>query len=81
MPEFAEIHPLQEAETAQGALELYYNLQQALSSLAGLEEFTLNPYAGAHGELTGLMVMSQYHISRGRHQAYQGHCSRHGTRH
>ncbi len=65
MPEFAEIHPLQEAETAQGALELYYNLQQALSSLAGLEEFTLNPYAGAHGELTGLMVMSQYHISRG----------------
>lgn len=65
MPEFAEIHPLQDAESAQGALELYYNLQQALASLAGLEEFTLNPYAGAHGELTGLMVMRQYHISRG----------------
>ncbi len=65
MPEFAALHPLQPAETAQGALELYYNLQKALASLAGLEEFTLNPYAGAHGELTGLMVMRQYHISRG----------------
>lgn len=65
MPEFAALHPLQPAETAQGALELYYNLQQALASLAGLAEFTLNPYAGAHGELTGLMVMRQYHISRG----------------
>ena len=68
MPEFASLHPLQEAATAQGALELYYNLQKALASLAGLEEFTLNPYAGAHGELTGLMVMRQYHISRGDHK-------------
>lgn len=65
MPEFASLHPLQPAETAQGALELYYNLQQALASISGLAEFTLNPYAGAHGELTGLMVMRQYHISRG----------------
>lgn len=65
MPEFSSLHPLQDASTAQGALELYYNLQKALASLAGLEEFTLNPYAGAHGELTGLMVMRQYHISRG----------------
>lgn len=62
MPEFASLHPLQPAETAQGALELYYNLQQALASLSGLEEFTLNPFAGAHGELTGLMVMRQYHM-------------------
>lgn len=65
MPEFASLHPLQPAETAQGALELYYNLQQALASLSGLEEFTLNPFAGAHGELTGLMVMRQYHMLRG----------------
>ncbi|MDE7160874.1 MAG: aminomethyl-transferring glycine dehydrogenase subunit GcvPB [Muribaculaceae bacterium] len=68
MPEFAGVHPLQPAETAQGALELYYNLQHALSSLAGLEEFTLNPFAGAHGELTGLMVMRSYHESRGDHK-------------
>lgn len=65
MPQFSALHPLQDEETAQGALELYYNLQQALSNIAGLAEFTLNPYAGAHGELTGLMVMRQYHISRG----------------
>ncbi len=59
MPEFAALHPLQDPDTAQGALELYYNLQQALSNISGLAEFTLNPYAGAHGELTGLMVMRQ----------------------
>ncbi len=65
MPEFSSLHPLQPAESAQGALELYYNLQKALANIAGLAEFTLNPYAGAHGELTGLMVMRQYHIARG----------------
>ncbi len=65
MPEFNEIHPLQNPETAQGALEVYYNLQKALANLAGFAEFTLNPYAGAHGELTGLMVMRSYHRSRG----------------
>ncbi|MDE7381020.1 MAG: aminomethyl-transferring glycine dehydrogenase subunit GcvPB [Muribaculaceae bacterium] len=67
-PAFAGLHPLQDADSAQGALELYYNLQHALSSLAGLSEFTLNPYAGAHGELTGLMIMKEYHRSRGDHK-------------
>lgn len=65
MPQFAALHPLQDVKSVQGALEVYYNLQQALSSLSGLEEFTLNPYAGAHGELTGLMVMRSYHEKRG----------------
>ena len=65
LPEFNGIHPLQDPSTAQGALELYWNLQKMLSNIAGLAEFTLNPYAGAHGELTGLMVMRQYHMSRG----------------
>lgn len=68
MPEFTELHPLQDEASVQGALELYYNLQQALANIAGLAEFTLNPYAGAHGELTGLMVMRQYHKSRGDHK-------------
>ncbi len=68
MPQFAELHPLQNPETAQGALELYWNLQNALAKLAGFEEFTLNPYAGAHGELTGLMVMRSYHEARGDHK-------------
>lgn len=65
MAEFNNIHPLQSEESVQGALEVYYNLQEMLSNIAGFAEFTLNPYAGAHGELTGLMVMRQYHESRG----------------
>ena len=64
-PAFANLHPLQPAATAQGALEVYYNLAHALAEISGLAEFTLNPYAGAHGELTGLMVMRQYHLKRG----------------
>ncbi|MDE7345757.1 MAG: aminomethyl-transferring glycine dehydrogenase subunit GcvPB [Muribaculaceae bacterium] len=68
MPQFASLHPLQDASTAQGALELYWNLQNALANLAGFAEFTLNPYAGAHGELTGLMVMRSYHMARGDHK-------------
>jgi len=62
---FTSMHPLQPAESVQGALELYYNLNVLLSELAGLSEFTINPFAGAHGELTGLMVMRQYHMKRG----------------
>ena len=61
MKAFAGLHPLQPAETCQGALEVYFNLQQSLAELAGLSEFTLNPCAGAHGELTGLMVIRAYH--------------------
>ncbi len=61
---FSDLHPLQPAETCQGALEVYYRLQRALSSIAGLSEFTLNPFAGAHGELTGLMVIRAYHEER-----------------
>lgn len=65
MSEFSSLHPLQDVKSAQGALELYWNLQNMLANISGLAEFTLNPYAGAHGELTGLMVMRQYHLSRG----------------
>ncbi|MBQ7691624.1 MAG: aminomethyl-transferring glycine dehydrogenase subunit GcvPB [Muribaculaceae bacterium] len=61
---FTCLHPLQDIDTVQGALEVYYSLQQTLAELAGLKEFTLNPFAGAHGELTGLMVMRSYHLSR-----------------
>lgn len=62
---FSNLHPLQHISTVQGALEVYYNLQRSLAEISGLSEFTLNPYAGAHGELTGLMVMRSYHTSRG----------------
>ena len=65
LPEFTGLHPLQDEENVQGALAVYYNLQRSLSELSGLSEFTLNPYAGAHGELTGLMVMRSYHLANG----------------
>ncbi len=64
MEEF-NLHPLQNEGSVQGALEVYYNLQHSLCEIAGLSEFTLNPFAGAHGELTGLMVIRAYHESRG----------------
>lgn len=65
LPQFTGLHPLQPVETCQGALEVYYNLQKSLAALTGLSEFTLNPFAGAHGELTGLMVIRAYHQKRG----------------
>ena len=65
MPAFAGVHPLQPSYTVQGVLRVYKELAKALSSITGMAEFTLNPFAGAHGELTGLMIIRQYHISRG----------------
>lgn len=61
----ARLHPFQPAGTVQGVMELYYTLQECLSEIGGMSEFTLNPYAGAHGELTGLMVIRAYHAERG----------------
>ena len=68
LKEFAGLHPYQPAATCQGALEVYYELQKSLAALTGLSEFTLNPYAGAHGELTGLMIIRAYHERRGETQ-------------
>ena len=62
--EFAGLHPLQDVSTCQWALNIYNDVQKALAELTGLSEFTLNPCAGAHGELTGLMVIRSYHQSR-----------------
>ena len=64
-PAFQGLHPLAPTATVQGALEVYYNTQKILSELGGMSEFTLNPFAGAHGELTGLMVIRNYHMKRG----------------
>ena len=64
-PGFAGVHPLQPDETVQGSLWVYEQLAKALSSITGMAEFTLNPFAGAHGELTGLMIIRQYHMARG----------------
>ena len=57
LPGLASIHPYQPEETVQGALELMYNLGQYLAVISGLDVTTLQPAAGAHGELTGLMVI------------------------
>ena len=62
---FAHIHPLQPIDTVQGALELMYDLQVSLKEITGMDEVTLQPAAGAHGEWTGLMLIRAYHESRG----------------
>ncbi|MCM1094319.1 MAG: aminomethyl-transferring glycine dehydrogenase subunit GcvPB [Lachnospiraceae bacterium] len=61
----APLHPFQPTDTVQGALEAYHTLQSYLSEIGGMAEFTLNPYAGAHGELTGLMIIKAYHRQNG----------------
>ncbi len=58
---FANIHPLQPASTMQGHLKIYYETQQMLSEISGLAAYSLNPFAGAHGELAGLMIIKAYH--------------------
>ena len=65
MADFRDIHPLQPVDTVKGCLDVCAGLRKALSEIAGLADFTLNPFAGAHGELTGLMVIRRYHESRG----------------
>jgi len=64
-PVVARLHPAQPASTVQGVLEAYHTLTRYLSEIGGMSEFTLNPYAGAHGELTGLMVIHAYHDHNG----------------
>ncbi|MFY0757612.1 aminomethyl-transferring glycine dehydrogenase subunit GcvPB [Metabacillus dongyingensis] len=59
----AHIHPLQDESTVQGALELMYDLQEHLIEITGMDEVTLQPAAGAHGEWTGLMMIRAYHES------------------
>jgi glycine dehydrogenase subunit 2 len=65
LPGFARIHPLQDESTTQGAIQLLYELEQYLCEIAGMARFTLQPAAGAHGEITGLMIIKAYHESRG----------------
>ncbi|MDT8435105.1 MAG: hypothetical protein RQ731_10180, partial [Anaerosomatales bacterium] len=65
LPGFATIHPYQPEVTVQGALELMWGLQESLAEIAGLPAVTLQPAAGAHGELTGLLTIRAYHTARG----------------
>ena len=65
MPGFTGIHPMQPISTVQGALEVNHGLANVLSNISGLADFTVNPFAGAQGELTGLMIIRSYHEKRG----------------
>ncbi|MCS7006851.1 MAG: aminomethyl-transferring glycine dehydrogenase subunit GcvPB [Thermoleophilia bacterium] len=65
LPGFRDLHPLQEDEAAQGALELMWRLQGMLAEIAGLPAVTLQPAAGSQGELTGLLLMRAYFADRG----------------
>lgn len=62
---FANLHPLQSDEDSQGALELMYNLQEKLKYITGMDSITLQPAAGAHGELTGMMIIKKYFEEKG----------------
>ncbi len=62
---FAKVHPYQPEKTVQGAMQVMYELGDMLSEITGMDQFTLQPAAGAHGELTGLMIMKAYHKNRG----------------
>ena len=75
IPSFMNLHPLLpqlaggEALT-QGALEVLYHLEELMCEMTGLDAFTLQPLAGAHGELTGIMLMAAYHKSKGNNKKY-----------
>ncbi len=63
LPGFSRLHPYQPAETVQGALRLMWELEQWLCEISGLHRATFQPAAGAHGELTGLMLIKAYHAA------------------
>src|SRR5436309_2064873 len=65
LPGHARLHPLQDPARAQGALELMWNLERALSEIAGLPHVSLQPSAGSHGELAGVLLTRAYHEDRG----------------
>jgi glycine cleavage system P protein (glycine dehydrogenase) subunit 2 len=65
LPGHANLHPLQDPSRAQGALELMWRLQEALAEIAGLPYVSLQPSAGSHGELTGVLLTRAFHEDRG----------------
>ncbi|MDW8802332.1 aminomethyl-transferring glycine dehydrogenase subunit GcvPB [Clostridium sp. A1-XYC3] len=65
LPKFTKLHSYQPEKTVQGALKLMYELSEKLGEITGFEQVSLQPAAGAHGELSGLMVIKAYHEKRG----------------
>lgn len=64
-PGFASAHPLLDEDLCQGALEMMYNLEQYLAEITGMDAVTLQPAAGAHGELAGMLAIHAYHAKKG----------------
>jgi len=62
---FASLHPFAPDETAQGTLQLLWELEEALATISGMDAVTLQPAAGAQGELTGILMIRAYHRARG----------------
>ncbi|MFT5169459.1 MAG: glycine dehydrogenase subunit 2 [Lysobacterales bacterium] len=72
---FSQLHPLlpqlkEGDKFAQGALQLLYELEELMAEITGLDYFTMQPLAGAHGELTGVMMMAAYHKAKGNDKEY-----------
>ncbi len=65
---YSLIHPYQDIEDSQGALKVLYQTQRYLSEITGMDEFTLQPAAGAHGEFCGLLIVGAYHRSKNEHK-------------
>jgi glycine dehydrogenase subunit 2 len=65
LPGFAGLHPMAPDALAQGTLQLLFELEQMLAEISGMDAVTLQPAAGAHGELTGILMIKAYHASRG----------------
>jgi glycine dehydrogenase subunit 2 len=66
LPGFASLHPMQPESTVQGALKLMYELEEMLREIAGMAAVSLQPAAGAHGELTGILMIKKYHEKLGK---------------
>lgn len=65
IPGLAGLHPLQDVSTVQGALYVIYQVQEYLKAIGGFAGVTVQPAAGAHGEMTGVLIMRKYHLDRG----------------
>src|SRR3989338_7378608 len=75
VPGFADLHPLlpqlrQGERLVQGALEVLYEMERWLCEMTGMDHFTMQPLAGAHGELTGVMMIAAYHKAKGNKKKY-----------
>lgn len=68
LEKLSQLHPYQEEEQVQGSLELLYELKEYLAEISGMDQVSLQPASGAHGELTGLMIIKKYFAERGEHR-------------